>query len=321
MPKQHLFGKRFHHKFLLAFHITLCYVLHMDLGIKYRGRIATTEDVAFIDNLIEDNPNDSRRALSIKLCKAWNWRQVNGALRDMVCRGFMLELHRAGYIHLPAKKCSPNNPLVNRKTPEQIRIDQRPLSTSLKQVRPLRFCQVRRSGKEKLFNSLMDKYHYLGYCQPVGEHLKYMVFAGKRPVACLAFSSAPRHIGCRDKFIGWNAQIRQKNLSLMAYNTRFLILPWVNIKFLASHILAQLARILPKDWLSLYKHPVYYLETFVDTERFKGTCYKAANWIYLGKTTGRGKNDHTRRQNRTLKAVYGYPLAKDFRVKLAGGWI
>jgi len=321
MPEQHLFGKSFHHKFLLAFHITLCYVLHMDLGIKYRGRIATTEDVAFIDNLIEDNPNDSRRALSIKLCKAWNWRQVNGALRDMVCRGFMLELHRAGYIHLPAKKCSPNNPLVNRKTPEQIRIDQRPLSTSLKQVRPLRFCQVRRSGKEKLFNSLMDKYHYLGYCQPVGEHLKYMVFAGKRPVACLAFSSAPRHIGCRDKFIGWNAQIRQKNLSLMAYNTRFLILPWVNIKFLASHILAQLARILPKDWLSLYKHPVYYLETFVDTERFKGTCYKAANWIYLGKTTGRGKNDHTRRQNRTLKAVYGYPLAKDFRVKLAGGWI
>ena len=321
MRKPHLFGKRFPHKFLLAFHITLCYVLHMDLGVKYRGRIATTEDVAFINNLIKDNPNDSRRALSIKLCKAWNWRQANGALRDMVCRGFMLELHRAGYIHLPAKKCSPNNPLVNRKTPEQIRIDQRPLSTSLKHVRPLRFCQVRRSGKEKLFNSLMDKYHYLGYCQPVGEHLKYMVFAGKRPVACLAFSSAPRHIGCRDKFIGWDAKSRQKNLSLMAYNTRFLILPWIDIKFLASHILAQLARILPKDWLSFYKHPVYYLETFVDTERFKGTCYKAANWVYLGKTTGRGKNDHTRRQNRTLKAVYGYPLAKDFRVKLAGGWI
>jgi hypothetical protein len=288
----------------------------MDLGIKYRGKIATTEDVAFINNLIQDNPNDSRRALSARLCKAWNWVQPNGALRDMVCRGFMLELHRAGYIHLPAKKCAPNNPLVNRTTPKETPIDQSPLCSSLKQILPLRFRQVRRDGQEKLFNSLIAQHHYLGYCQPVGEHLKYMVFAGDRPVACLAFSSAPRHIGCRDKFIGWDAQTRQGNLSLMAYNSRFLILPWVNIKFLASHILSQLARILPQDWQGMYSHPVYYLETFVDTQRFRGTCYRAANWIYLGKTTGRGKNDHTNKPNRSLKAVYGYPLIKDFRRKL-----
>jgi len=290
----------------------------MDLEIKYRGKIATTEDVVFINNLIKDNPHDSRRALSVKLCKAWNWVQPNGALRDMVCRGFMLELHRAGYIHLPAKKCSPNNPLVNRGMPEKITIDQSPLFTSLKQILPLRFCQVRRNGQEKLFNSLIDQHHYLGYCQPVGEHLKYIAFAGNRPVACLAFSSAPRHIGCRDKFIGWDQQTRRTNLSLMVYNSRFLILPWINIPYLASHILSRIAGILPKDWLSLYHHPVYYLETFVDTDRFKGTCYKAANWIYLGKTTGRGKNDHTGKPNRSLKAVYGYPLAKDFRKKLVG---
>ena len=290
----------------------------MDLEIKYRGRVATTEDVAFINNLIKDNPHDSRRALSVKLCKALNWVQPNGALRDMVCRGFMLKLHRAGYINLPAKRYTPNNPLVNRKSPEEIRIDRNPLSTALEDVRPLQFCQVRRSEKEELFNSLIDKYHYLGYCQPVGEHLKYMVFAGDRPVACLAFSSAPRHIGCRDKFIGWDAATRQRNLALMAYNSRFLILPWVNITFLASHILGQVARILPHDWQSMYKHPVYYLESFVDTERFKGTCYKAANWIYLGKTTGRGKNDQTHKPNRSLKAVYGYPLIKEFRKKLLG---
>jgi hypothetical protein len=290
----------------------------MELGIKYRGKIATTEDVAFINNLIKVNPNDSRRALSSKLCKAWNWVQPNGALRDMVCRGFMLELHRAGYIRLPAKKRSPNNPLVNRVKPEQTSIDKSPLSTTLKHILPLRFSQVRRDGQEKLFNSLIDQHHYLGYCQPVGEHLKYMVFAGDRAVACLALSSAPRHIGCRDKFIGWDAQTRQRNLFLMAYNSRFLILPWVNVKFLASHILAQLARILPQDWQSIYKHPLYYLESFVDTERFKGTCYKAANWIYLGKTTGRGKNDQTNKPNRSLKAVYGYPLIKDFRKKLLG---
>ena len=288
----------------------------MDVSIKYRGRVATPQDVTFINNLIKDNSSDSRRALSIKLCKAWNWRQPNGALRDMVCRGFMLELHRAGYIRLPARKCSPNNPLVNRKTPEQITIDQSPLSTSLKEVRPLKFCQIRRSGKEPLFNSLIEKYHYLGYCQPVGEHLKYMVFVDKRPVACLAFSSAPRHIGCRDRFIGWDAQTRQKNLSLMAYNSRFLILPWVNIPYLASHILSQVSKILPTDWLNFYQHPVYYLETFVDKSMFKGTCYKAANWKYLGDTTGRGKNDQTKKANRSIKAVWGYPLVKNFKKKL-----
>ena len=290
----------------------------MDLAIKYRGRVATREDVAFIKNLIKDNPNDSRRALSSKLCKAWNWVQPNGALRDMVCRGFMLELHRAGHIHLPAKKFTPNNPLINRNRPERIPVDQSPISTSLKQVRPLRFCQVRRNGKEKLFNSLIDTYHYLGDCQPVGEHLKYLVFAGKRPIACLTFSSAPGHIRCRDRFIGWDADTRQKNLPFMAYNARFLILPWVQIPHLASHILSQAARILPTEWQNLYHHPVYYLETFVDTDRFRGTCYKAANWIYLGRTTGRGKNDQTGKPNRSLKAVYGYPLVKDFRKKLAG---
>lgn len=290
----------------------------MDLEIKYRGKIPTTGDVAFINNLIKDNPHDSRRALSVKLCKAWNWVQPNGALRDMVCRGFMLELHRAGYIRLPDRRCRPHNPLVNRKSPDPIRINQTPLSTSLKQVRPLRFSQVRRSREEKLFNSLVDTYHYLGYVQPVGEHLKYMIFSDKRPMACLAFSSAPRHIGCRDRFIGWDKNTRQKNISLMAYNSRFLILPWVKVPCLASHILSQAGKILSQDWENLYQHPVYYLETFVDEERFRGTCYKAANWIYLGKTTGRGKDDQTGKPNRSLKAVYGYPLVKDFRERLTG---
>lgn len=295
----------------------LC-VLPMDLEIKYRGKIPTTEDVAFINSLVKDNPHDSRRSLSVKLCRAWNWTQKNGAFRDMVCRGFMLALHRAGYIQLPDRRCNPDNPLVNRHRPKPIPIEQAPLSTTLKHLRPLRFSQVRRNGKEKLFNYLIDEYHYLGYCQPVGEHLKYIVSADEMPVACLAFSSAPRHIGFRDRFIGWDAKTRKKNISLMAYNSRFLILPWIRVPYLASHILSQVGKILSKDWEDLYRHPVYYLETFVDTERFKGTCYKAANWIYLGQTTGRGKNDQTRKPNRSLKAVYGYPLVKDFRERLLG---
>jgi len=294
----------------------------MDTKVRYQGRVATTEDIEFIRKLIADNPADSRWALSRKLCKAWNWVQPNGALRDMICRGFMLRLEEAGYIKLPPRKSRPNNPLVNRKSPEKIEIDQTPLCGALNEIQPIIFRQVRRTPQEKLFNSLIHQYHYLGYCHPVGEHLKYIAFAKERPITCFAFSSAPRHIGCRDRFIGWRKEIQQKNLHLIAYNTRFLILPWVRVRFLASHLLGRIVRVLPEDWQGIYKHRIYFVETFIDTSErlhFKGTCYRAANWVYLGKTTGRGKNDHTHKPNRSIKAVWGYPLTKDFRKHLCGG--
>lgn len=288
------------------------------MEIKYQGRVATSEDVAFINKLIAQNPDDSRCALSKKLCKAWGWVQPNGALRDMVCRGFILQLHRAGYIKLPPRRCTPNNPFLNRKKPVKIKIDETPVSTSLSRLQPLEFRQVRRTPSEKLFNSLIEQYHYLGYCHPVGEHLKYIVFAQQRPIACLSWSSAPRHIGCRDRFIGWSKDVRQKNLSLIAYNSRFLLLPWVRISHLASHILGRMAKILSSEWETIYNHPIYFLETFVDKERFRGTCYRAANWILIGKTTGRGKNDQTNKPNRSIKGVWGYPLSKNFRDQLSG---
>jgi hypothetical protein len=290
----------------------------MSLEFKYRGKVVTSRDIAFINQLIAENLSDSRWALSKKLCLAWNWVQPNGALRDMVCRGLMLELDRAGHIKLPAKKFSPNNPFINRKKPAKIKIDQTPIHAGLSKIQPLEFRQVRRTSSEKLFNSLIERYHYLGYCHPVGEQLKYVIFTKQKPIACLAWSSAPRHIGCRDRFIGWSANSRKKHIHLMAYNTRFLLLPWVRVSCLASHILGQMARVLSRDWQTIYNHPIYYLETFVDKERFAGTCYKAANWIYLGDTTGRGKNDHTNKPNRSIKAVWGYPLSKDFRDQLSG---
>ena len=132
----------------------------------------------------------------------------------------------------------------------------------------------------------------------------------------MVYSSAPRHIGCRDRFIGWPAAVRRQNIHLIAYQSRFLILPWVHVSYLASHLLGRIARLLPADWQRIYHHPVYFQETFVDPERFKGTCYQAANWLYLGKTTGRGKNDQTKKPNRSIKAVWGYPLCRDFRAKL-----
>jgi len=291
----------------------------MSLEFKYRGKVVTSRDIAFINQFIDENPSDSRWALSKKLCLAWNWVQPNGALRDMVCRGLMLELDRAGHIKLPAKKFSPNNPFINRKKPAKIKIDQTPIHAGLSTIQPLEFHQVRRTSSEKLFNSLIERFHYLGYCHPVGEQLKYVIFTKQKPIACLAWSSAPRHIGCRDRFIGWSAKSRKKHIHLMAYNTRFLLLPWVRVSCLASHILGQMARVLSHDWQRIYNHPIYYLETFVDKERFKGICYKAANWIYLGDTTGRGKDDHTNKPNRSIKAVWGYPLSKDFRTVLSGG--
>ena len=303
----------------LAFWFWSCYILLMETLIRYRGRGFTEADVAFVRQFISEHPEDSRWALSRKLCEAWGWVQPNGALRDMVCRGLMLELDRAGYIQLPPVKQHSSSPFATRKRPPLPEVDQTPVEVKVSELKPLEFRQVRRTLSEALFNSLIEHYHYLGYCQPVGEHLKYIVFSNDRPIACLAWSSAPRHIGSRDRFIGWSKEFRVNNLSLIACNTRFLILPWVQVSCLASHILGAMVRILPADWESLYNHPLYYLETFVDQERFHGTCYRAANWIHVGQTTGRGKNDQTGRPNRSIKDVLGYPLSKDFRRHLCGG--
>jgi hypothetical protein len=284
--------------------------------LTYRGKTVTEENVAFIRSLIADHPGDSRRKLSRRLCRAWDWVQKNGELRDMVCRSLMLELERAGHIELPPKKFSPHNPLAVRKSPEPHVIDQTPISGVLSQLSKIEFHQVRRSPLEGLFNSLIEHYHYLAYCQPVGEHLKYLVLASGRPIACFSWSSAPRHIGSRDRFIGWTARQRRNNLHLLAYNSRFLILPWISLPHLASHLLSKMTRRISSDWQQAYGHPLYFLETFVDTERFRGTCYQAANWLQLGLTTGRGKNDHTMKPNRSIKTVWGYPLNKNFREKL-----
>jgi len=286
------------------------------MDIRYQGITATARDIEGIKRLIAENPQASRWRISRKLCEAWGWYQPNGALRDMVCRGFMLRLERAGYITLPPKRRTPVNHLADRGMPPRVEIDQTPLDATVSGIQPLQIQQVRRTPDEKLFNSLIAHYHYLGYCHPVGEHLKYLVYHQGRPIACFAWSSAPRHIGCRDRFIGWPPEVRKRNLHRIAYNSRFLICTWVRVPHLASHLLGRMAKVLPADWQRIYNHPLYFLETFVDTERFAGTCYKAAGWQFLGLTTGRGKNDQTGKPNRSLKAVCGYPLTRDFRERL-----
>ena len=283
--------------------------------LSYRGRTITTADIALIRDIIAAHPDDSRRALSRRVCRAWDWRQANGQLKDMVCRGLLLRLEREGHIVQPPPKRKIRQ--YRRKRPEPVEIDTTPVSVPLRGIRSqLRFEQVRRTPHEKLFNSLIEQYHYLAYAQPVGEHLKYMVFCGQRPVACLAFSSAAFAMNVRDNFIGWSKEQRDGNRHFLAYNTRFLILPWVQVKFLASHLLSQCSRRISSDWHGLYNHPIYWLETFVDTERFAGTCYKAANWHFLGQTKGRGKYNKTHKKLTSIKDIYGLPLDSHFREKL-----
>lgn len=292
----------------------------MDGLFRYRGRVLTEADLAAIRALIAAQPTASRRALSERLCAAWNWRQPNGALCAMVCRGLMLALHRAGHITLPPVRWVNPNPLARRgpgrRRPVPVRVDPTPLGVDLAALRPLAIRQVRGTAEEGLVNGLLAQYHPLGYAHPVGEQLKDLVTTQGRPIACLAWASAPRHLGPRDRFIGWSPAARRQNIRFLAYNTRCLILPWVRVPHLASHLLGQMARRVPADWQQVYGHPVYFLETFVDPTRSRGTCYRAANWRVLGQTTGRGKDDHTNRPNRSRKTLLGYPLTPRFRALL-----
>ena len=191
-----------------------------------------------------------------------------------------------------------------------------PLKGRLSELSSIQIRQVRRTGDEALVDSLIAQHHYLGYARPVGEHLKYLVTADGWPIGCFCWSSAPRHLGPRDRYIGWSAVARKANVRYVAYQSRFLILPWVRVPHLASHLLGRMSRQLSADWQKLYAHPIYFTETFVDPQRYRGTCYRAANWTYLGMTTGRGKDAPTKRPNRPLKQLYGYPLVKDFRRRL-----
>jgi hypothetical protein len=289
---------------------------------RYRGQTIDREQLGFLREFLAAHPDSSRWQVSRQLCEALGWKQANGALRDAVCRGLLLLLERAGEIALPpVRRHIQGQCRTARLRPGRVTIDTAPMTVPLSTLGRIEIQSVRRTADEPLFDGLMEQYHYLGYRQPVGEHLKYLAWARgalcARPVAALAWSSSPRHLGARDRYIGWNQEARRRNIHLIAYNTRFLILPWVKVPHLASHILGRMAARLSADWEARYAHPIYLLETFVDPQRFRGTCYLAANWKVLGETTGRGKDDQTHRPNRSLKQVLALPLHRRFRQRLS----
>lgn len=287
-----------------------------DVLLRYRGREIRAAEVDFLRELIAANPRLSRRALSAKVCQAWNWVQANGQLRDQVCRSLMLVLHRAGHIELPApRRKAVNNAIVHRRVAQLEFCDTAPIEGSLSGLGPLEIRLVRRREGESLFNYLLDQYHYLGFVRPVGEHLKYLVFSGPRPIACMAWNSGPLKLGLRDRFVGAPRQAYAHHLHLIAYNSRYLIVPWVRVPHLASHLLGRIARRISGDWQELYRHPVHLLESFVDIERFTGACYRAANWTCVGRSEGRGTKSKTGDQT-SIKELWVYPVHSDFRNKL-----
>jgi len=274
-------------------------------------------DVLFLRELIAQNPTLSRRRLSVLVCQAWDWFQPNGLPRDMVCRSLLLVLHRAGHIQLPTKRQSPpNNAIRHRRVVEEISYPTLPIEGSVASLGPLQIQLVRRAQGESLFAHLLNRHHYLGYSRPVGEHLKYLVLSRDRPIACLAWSSAPLRLNLRDQFIGAPKELYQHNLPRIAYNSRYLILPWVRVPHLASHLLARITRRISQDWQALYHHPIHLLESFVDTERFQGVCYRAANWICVGRSAGLGTKSKPGDKPASIKELWVRPLGRDFRERL-----
>ncbi|EFK06151.1 conserved hypothetical protein [delta proteobacterium NaphS2] len=285
--------------------------------ITIRKRTINEPDIAFVQEIVFEHWHKGRTQISEILCRKWDWRQSNGRLKDMACREVLLTLERKGFIKLPARKKGANNEKRNRSIP-LVETHKTPLRGKLSQFPPAQLQPVRNTSLEPLYNSLIQKHHYLGYRQIVGNHLKYMAFIDEQPVACLGWGSAAWSVKSRESFIKWDKPTKQKKLHLVANNTRFLILPWVNIKFLASKILAINAKRISKDWFNIYNHHVYLLETFVEQDKFQGTCYKAANWIRVGQTKGTAKRGHDHLFHGKIKDVYLYPLRKDFRKKLSG---
>lgn len=280
-----------------------------------RNRYIGADDLALIRRVITEHWSKGRTAISKILCEHWGWRQANGRLKDRACRVMLLALESKGEVTLPPPllRISRTRKRVAHK---DFCYDASELMGKVAEFSSLTVRMVRRSPDEGLWNLLVDRYHYLGCPWIVGSYLKYLAYLDGRLVACLGWGSAAWKVACRDTWIGWDRATRESNLHKVVNNVRFLILPWIRVEHLASKLLALNIRFLPQDWQRFYRHPISLLETFVDTTRFKGTCYKASNWIQAGFTKGRGKYDQRHRCPAPVKAVYLYPLNKDFREAL-----
>ena len=282
------------------------------------GRPILEEDLDLIRSLIRQYWAKGRSFISQELCRIWQWRQPNGYLKDALCRRLLLELERDGLIELPPRICNNinNSKRSIRVNKYGISISTTPISGKLHELGPFQLKIVTRTPEEYLWNWLIHKYHYQGYRLHAGSKLKYLAYLDHRPIACLGWASAAWRVKCRDLFIGWNDAQRVNNLPHLVNNFRFLLLPWVSIKFLASHLLSLNIKRLPTDWQRVHGYPIYLLETFIETARFSATCYRASNWVLCGQSKGCAKSGTKYSFHGNIKDVYLYPLTPHFRERL-----
>jgi len=284
----------------------------MNWPLKIQGRFVTEAEVNEVRMLLHNHPLWNRSRLSRELCGRWNWRRPDGQIKDMACRELLRKLESRTLVKLP-----PRQRFAPRQLPkiEPIEIDQSSVSCQLSDIKPVKIANVRNCAEyEKAFSYLLKEYHYLSYGRPVGQNMKYIILGQNgRFLGCLLFGAAAWKTEDRDRWIGWSAEVRERNLGLICNNTRFLILDWIKVPHLASHVLGGCLRRLPMDWKGRYGTDIAMVETFVDTTRYAGTCYKAANWIKIGQTKGRSRQDRDRKFKVSVKDIFVYPLQRDFR--------
>lgn len=284
----------------------------MDWPLKMQGRFVTEAEINEVRMLLQKHPSWNRSRLSRELCGRWKWRRPDGQIKDMACRELLRKLESRTLIKLPPRqRPGPGRlPAI-----EPIVVDQHPISCRLSDIKPVKIVNASNCADyEKVFNYLVKQYHYLSYGRPVGQNMKYMILGrNERFLGCLLFGAAAWKTEARDRWIGWPTDVRERNLGLICNNTRFLILDWVKVPHLASHAFGACLRRLPRDWRHRYGTDIAMVETFVDTMRYAGTCYKAANWFKIGQTKGRSRQDRDRKLKVSVKDVFVYPLRSDFR--------
>lgn len=289
----------------------------MQLPTTLQGRPFGPELLAQIQGLIGQNRAWSRYRLSRELARLWDWRTPQGQLKDMAARTLLLKLHEQGWIELPARRM-PSPTRSGRAPANSVPLPEPgPIQSDLRELLPLRLQEVSQQGQSparRQLEAALHRYHYLGYRSRVGHNLQYWVWdRQERPLAAVVFGAPAWQCAVRDRWIGWSATQRATHLGSIVNNTRFVLFPWVRVRHLASHILSQISRRLRQDWQAKYGQSLWLVETFVDQERFAGTCYRAANWICLGQTQGRGRQGPAGRLSTTIKDVYVLPLHRDFR--------
>jgi hypothetical protein len=289
----------------------------MQLPSMLQGRPFGPEQLAQVQSLIGQNREWSRYRLSRELAQLWDWRTAQGQLKDMAARTLLLKMQEQGWIELPARRMkSPTRsgrpPVCGQLGPEPV-----PIESILKELLPLRLYELSQSSARRQLEATLHRYHYLGYRSRVGQNLQYWICdRQEHPMAVVVFGAPAWQCAVRDQWIGWSAPQRARQLGGVVNNTRFLIFPWVRVPHLASHILSQVSQRIGQDWQTKYGQPLWLLETFVDRQRFAGACYRAANWICLGQTQGRGRQGPAGRLSTTIKDVYVWPLQRDFRRQL-----